>query len=234
MTPGDALKDAAVLAERKEWSAAADALLKSGDAIPVPDKFAFYLSRAKRYDEAIEVLRAFCNRQPHASRYRYTLGFQFAQREEWTQAIQEFEQAVRLAPEYLKAHYRLAQAYLRSGDEIRPRIAASRVLRIWHKLDPEGQERDAVKLARASYMLGKLQLRRGPDGAHHWSGQRPKPATTRSTWMRRNSCAIGYARSSENSPPCPIRTAAPRGTGGPPRAAERVERGHRSNAARTR
>jgi tetratricopeptide (TPR) repeat protein/cold shock CspA family protein len=165
MTPGDALKDATVLAERKEWSAAADALLKSGDAIPVLDKLAFYLSRAKRYDEAIKVLRALCNRQPHASRHRYTLGFQFAQREEWTQAIQEFEQAVRLSPEYLKAHYRLAQAYLRSGDEIRAQIAASRVLRLWHKLDPEGQKRDAVKLARASYMLGRLQLRRDPYGA---------------------------------------------------------------------
>jgi len=165
MTPGDALKNAAVLAERKEWSAAADVLLKGGDAVPVLDKLAFYLSRAKRYDEAIKVLRALCDRQPHASRHRYTLGFQFAQREEWTQAVREFEQALRLSPDYLKAHYRLAQSYFHAGDEIRARIAANRVLRIWHKLDAESQKRDAVKLARASYMLGKLQLRRDPDGA---------------------------------------------------------------------
>lgn len=130
-----------------------------------PAAEAFKLSQAGRYDEAIALLERLREREPRSARVPYLLGFQYAQREEWGQAIGWYRRALELAPDYLKASYRLAQANYRAGHKIPAQIAAAKVVRLWHAGDEELKKREAVKFARACHLLAKLQLRRDPDGA---------------------------------------------------------------------
>ena len=58
----------------KDWSRAADLLADAGDASDVLDKRVFYLSRAKRYDEAFELLATLREREPDNFLWPYMTG----------------------------------------------------------------------------------------------------------------------------------------------------------------
>ena len=91
--------------------------------------------------------------------------YQLAEQSRYSQAIALYEAAVALDPDYVKAHYRLAKACEKAGQEIRAQLAAARVLQIWHESEDQAmRERDAVKMARASYLLARAQLHRDPAG----------------------------------------------------------------------
>ncbi len=160
-----ALEKAEKLASQKRWEEAAAALADAGGSDLICERKGFYLSRAAEYPAAIEVFEDLCRRNPNSARYRYMLGFQFSQLERYGEAIEHLRSAVGLAPGYIKAHYRLAQAHLRAGNVVPAQLAAIQVLRLWDKAGEQAQQRDARLLARACYLLAKLQLRRDPEGA---------------------------------------------------------------------
>jgi len=160
----DPMDEAEAAAKRKDWSQAAD-LLANADTGDAWSARAFYLSRAERYHEAIELLERLRAREPRSARVLYMIGFQYAQREEWNDAIAWLERALELAPDYLKAHYRLAQAHHRAGHQVPAQIAAGKVVQFWHGGDEDLKKREGSKFARACHLLAKLQLRRDPDGA---------------------------------------------------------------------
>lgn len=71
------LRDASQAAERLDWNAAANLLGDAGQSPDVLGPRAFYLSRAKRYDEAVGVFSKLIRLQPSAPRWRYMMGYQF-------------------------------------------------------------------------------------------------------------------------------------------------------------
>lgn len=160
-----ALTAAEAAAEAKEWSRAADLLANAGDASDVLDKRVFYLSRAKRYDEALEVVARLREREPQNFLWPYMTAYQYYAQERYEAALPWFREALKRNPKHLKSWWRSANALSKSGQEMKAIACAGRVLRLWHELPKEAQERERSNLAKASYLLGKLQMRNDAAGA---------------------------------------------------------------------
>lgn len=155
----DVLRRADAHVAKAEWDAACALLVDAGSDTRVLDKLAFCLSRAKRYDDAIAVLQELQRREPHEARWSYMLGYQLYEQERYADALPHFITAWRANPRHLRNLYRLAQTRLHLGDVDKAKRAAMEVLRIWHDLPAEAQEREARTLAKASYLLGREQLK---------------------------------------------------------------------------
>jgi tetratricopeptide (TPR) repeat protein/cold shock CspA family protein len=152
-------------AERKEWSQAADLLETAGDGTAVMDKRLFYLSRAKRYDEALEIAATLRTREPDNFLWPYMTAYQYYAQEQYEEAIPWFREALRRNPQHLKSWWRAANALSKSDREAEAVRCAGRVLRLWNDLPPEARERERGNLAKASYFLGKVQMRNDAEGA---------------------------------------------------------------------
>jgi tetratricopeptide (TPR) repeat protein/cold shock CspA family protein len=160
------IDQAEAAAAKKDWTGAAGLLSAAPASIFTRSRRAFYLSRAGAYKEAYAIFCALAADAPSDARWPYMAGYQCAQQERWAQAIKHYSASLRLDGRYLKAWYRTAQACSRSGRHVDAQLAAARVLKLWHECKDEKQrERDAQKMARASYLLARGQLRADPAGA---------------------------------------------------------------------
>ena len=61
------------------------------------------------------ILLAFFIIKPDDADTHYDLGFAYAQRGRYTEAIEAFKQTIRIKPDYAKAHYNLGLAYRKLG-----------------------------------------------------------------------------------------------------------------------
>ena len=152
-------------AEARDWSRAADLLADAGEASIVLDKRVFYLSRAKRYDEALEVVARLRQREPTNFLWPYMTAYQYYAQERYEEALPWFREALKRNPKHLKSWWRAANALSKSGQEMKAVACAGRVLRLWNELPQEAQERERSNLAKASYFLGKVQMRSDATGA---------------------------------------------------------------------
>ncbi len=113
------LKEAETLATQGQWRKAALLLGNGASGLALSARAqgaeAFYYSRAGDHEKAIALFQELCQSQPAEAKWRYYLGFQFQQTEQWDHAIATLEQALRLAPKWLKVHLALGQAYEQAG-----------------------------------------------------------------------------------------------------------------------
>jgi tetratricopeptide (TPR) repeat protein/cold shock CspA family protein len=163
--PDSLLAQAETLAASKEWSQAADILDAAGAATEVLDKRLFYLSRAKRYTEALDVAATLRAREPNNYLWSYMTAYQYYAQERYEEAIPWFREALRRNADHLKSWWRAANALSKCGREREAIPCAGRVLRLWRALPAEGQERERANLAKASYFLGRVQMRTDAEGA---------------------------------------------------------------------
>jgi tetratricopeptide (TPR) repeat protein/cold shock CspA family protein len=161
----DLIEAAARAADRKEWSQAADVLAAAGDSNFVLDRRSWYLSRAKRYEEALELLAELRQRQPDHYRPYYMTGYQYYEQGDFRASIGWFDDAIQRNPEHLKSRWRRAYALHKIGEENKARVEAGTILRIWHQLPADAQDQDRKVLGKALYFLGRGQLRLDPAGA---------------------------------------------------------------------
>lgn len=160
-----ALADAAAAADRKEWERAADLLVDAGNSTEVLDKRSFYLSRAKRYDEALELFEILREREPRNFLWHYMTGYQFAIQERFAESLPFYREALRLNDSHIKSWWRAANALARTGDERKAVVCAGRVLKLWHALPGDAKDQDRSSFGKASYLLGKIQMRSDPHSA---------------------------------------------------------------------
>ena len=160
-TPADLLAQADRAANAKDWDRAADLLVNAGEQTRVLDKRTFYLSRAKRYDEALSVLSLLRAREPHSFMWQYMSGYQYYEQKRWDEAVPWLIAAYRIEPTHLRNLYRLAHARRGQGETDRAIRAAAEVLRLWHELPESAQQREAGTFAKASYLLGRHHVDRG-------------------------------------------------------------------------
>lgn len=159
------LASAAVAAEAKDWSGAADLLATGPQTDEIVDKRGWYLSRAKRYAEAVEVFTELRKRRPHDYRPPYMIGFQYYQQDHWRESLPWFAEALTHKPDHIKSMWRSAHALEQAGDDKQAALMAGRLLQLWHELPPSRQEEDRKSVAKASFLLGRRQLARDPAGA---------------------------------------------------------------------
>lgn len=161
-----AVELAETAAERLAWGEAADVLADAGDSTFVLDKRAFYLSRAKRYDEAAVIFEQLWRREPRESRHPYMVGYQYYIQGQYADALTWFEKSLELNSNRITVLWRKANALHQLGRESEAQLAAGKVLELWHGLgDEEQRTRYGHALARASYLLGRAQMDRDPQGA---------------------------------------------------------------------
>jgi ribonuclease HIII len=140
-------------------------LADAPEEVRVLDKRAFYLSRAKRYDETLALLAILRAKEPANFLWPHMTGYQFYVQGLYGEAVPWLLAAYRLNPKHLRNLYRLAQARRHQGELLRAKRAAAEVLKLWHALPTDAQERESKTLAKASYLLGQLQADKDPRSA---------------------------------------------------------------------
>ncbi len=152
-------------AAKNDWGRAIDILAPAPDVVRVLDKRAFFLSRAKRYDDARAVLAILREKEPTNFLWHHMTGYQYYVEERYEEAVPWLVEAYKLNPKHIRNLYRLAQTRRRQGDALRAQRGAAEVLRLWHELPDEGRQREVKTFAKASYLLGRMQAERDPRGA---------------------------------------------------------------------
>lgn len=162
---GELLREAEVFASRKQWSDAADfisaALENEDDNVDVLDKLGWYLSRAKRYSEAVEIYENLCQMEPHKAKWRYMVGYQFYDQKLWDESIEWFSKALELYPEYIKPLYRMGYALTALGREDEGAKCHENVVAVWENIESSKRESYAKDYSKARFQLGKFCLGKG-------------------------------------------------------------------------
>ena len=152
-------------AAKNDWERAIDILAPAPDEVHVLDKRAFYLSRAKRYDDAPAVLATLREKEPTNFLWHHMTGYQYYAEQRYEEAVPWLVEAYKLNPKHIRNLYRLAQTRLHQGEALRARLGAEQVLKLWHELPDEARQREVKTFAKASYLLGRMQAERDPRGA---------------------------------------------------------------------
>ena len=109
------LIQAEALADQERWKEAAMLLeeYQSTTALSLETlgKLADYRSHARDYDGAIAIYRDLCQQQPDEKNWFYRLGFQYQQKEQWTESIEAYSECLRIAPRSIGAALKLGDAY---------------------------------------------------------------------------------------------------------------------------
>jgi len=155
---GRLVGEAAAAAKELEWEKAANLLAQAGSSSFVLDKRVWYLSRAKRYAEALEILDVLRQREPGNFRHWYMTASQYYEQQHYSDSIALFEESLKRKPDHLQSNWRLAYALHKLGREAHAAPLAARVLQIWHTLQDDERERLAKCAARASHMLAVPQI----------------------------------------------------------------------------
>jgi tetratricopeptide (TPR) repeat protein len=159
------LVDAEQAAARKEWARAVELATQAGDSREALEKRAFYLSRDQRYDESLATLEELRRREPEYFKWCYMTAYQYYVQERYREAIPWFRESLKRNPKHLKSWWRAANALAKTGEERQASTCAAKVLRLWHELPDDGREQDRPSFAKASFLLGKQQMRNDPHGA---------------------------------------------------------------------
>ena len=149
--------------QQKQWSQAAELYTKVLEVLPdhqsAKEQLAWCLSRAKEYSQAISVLQDLAQRQPEVAKWPYMIGYQHHEQQRWREAIEWYERALAMNPDYIVVLYRKGYAHSQLkqvGEALR---AFERCRTLWHAL-PEGplKERDKGNCAKAAYHQAKVLI----------------------------------------------------------------------------
>lgn len=159
------LAQAAATADRLDWEKAADMLAEAPRTDEVLDRYGWYCSRAKRYDDAISIFTELQQRRPTDYLPPYMLGFQYYQRQQWAESLPHFDRALQLRPDHINSLWRRAHALHRLGDETRAVLTAGKLLRVWMALPSDRQNAEKHRYAQACHLIARSQMKKDPIGA---------------------------------------------------------------------
>lgn len=123
-TVEELLEKAERFAGQQRWEEAALVARQAVDTVPehrwAKDKLGWYLSRAKKHADAIEVYSLLVQEAPENPKYPYMLGYQYYDQQDFTNAVPWFRKALDLKPDYLVVLYRcgchLAEGFVFTQD----------------------------------------------------------------------------------------------------------------------
>jgi tetratricopeptide (TPR) repeat protein/cold shock CspA family protein len=161
----EVLTQAADAADRLDWEKAADLLVDGPRTDEALDRYGWYCSRAKRYDDAVAAFTELQQRRPTDYLPPYMLGFQYYQQQQWAESLPHFDRALQLRPDHINSLWRRAHALHRLGDETRAVLTAGKLLRVWTALPSDRQNAEKRRYAQACHLIARSQIKKDPAGA---------------------------------------------------------------------
>jgi len=122
------------------------------------DKLGFALSRTKQYPEAIRVYGFLRRKEPDEAKWPYMIGYQYYAQERWREAIQYFDRALELNPEYMMVMYRRGYALERLGNHEAAIEALMGYVNCRRNLTEAERRRHRRNYGKVCYTLGKAHL----------------------------------------------------------------------------
>jgi tetratricopeptide (TPR) repeat protein len=154
-----------ILASQLNWSGAANLCKEAVDLaqenIAILDKYGWYLSRAKRYNEAIVIYEQLARLEPKMAKWSYMLGYQYYDQKMWKEAITCFDQALANHENYLAVLYRKGYALTQISQDDASRETFEKCINAWKNLNNQDKEKEKKFYSDASFQLGKIYLSLG-------------------------------------------------------------------------
>ncbi|MFC1906814.1 tetratricopeptide repeat protein [Chloroflexota bacterium] len=126
--------------------------------VDIASKLGFALSQAREFDRSIEIFLHISSVQPERAVWPYSAGYQLYIQSHWIQAIEWFDKALNLNPDYIKALYRKGYAQLQAGRREEGLQTLQDCIKAWEKSSPEDRQTDRKYHAKANSALGKAYL----------------------------------------------------------------------------
>lgn len=126
--------------------------------VDIAGKLGFALSQAQEFDRAIEIFKHVSSIQPERAVWPYSVGYQLYVQSHWVQAIEWFDKALNMNPEYIKALYRKGYAQLQLGKREDALQTLHRCIKVWEQSSQDEQKTNRKYYAKANFTLGKAYL----------------------------------------------------------------------------
>ncbi|GAB4342976.1 MAG: hypothetical protein Kow0037_30730 [Calditrichia bacterium] len=134
--------------------------------VDVLSEYGFALSQLGQYAAAENMYRRWIELQPQSARAHYCLGYVYYLQEDWEDAVNCFEYALSLFPNYLVCLYRYGYALSKWNKTERAVEPLKKVLEIYRTADDGFRRRNGKNYVKARYLLAKVLLEMGDsDGA---------------------------------------------------------------------
>ena len=126
--------------------------------VDVASKLGFAFSQNREFDRAIEVFKHLSSIQSERAVWPYSVGYQLYIQSYWVQAIEWFDKALNLNPDYIKALYRKGYAQLQSGKREEGLQTLQQCIKAWEQSSQKDQKTDRKYYAKANFAVGKAYL----------------------------------------------------------------------------
>jgi CspA family cold shock protein len=178
---------------RNEWEPAI-ACLEQAKAIEPDNTYilgplAFCHSRLQHHNQAIELYEHLCQLESTVARWPYALGYQYYDQQKYEQAIEHFDKALAIEPNYIVVLYRKGYALSQLGQNRcgEALTALERCRDAYHTLtDEKVKDRERKHYTDACYQQGKLFA---DAGNHRLAQERLEEAAA----LNNKDAAIQYA-----------------------------------------
>lgn len=120
LTYTELIESAADYENKCDWASAIsiyEQVYSQSPSILVISKLAWCYSRNNNYEEAKVECEKLLEKEPDNPKWWYMYGYQFYMQKNWSEAIQYYEKALELDPEYFVVLYRISYAYLQVAGE---------------------------------------------------------------------------------------------------------------------
>lgn len=150
--------------KQRQWAQAAElyrtVLENSTNNSTVKEKLGWCLSRAREYEQAIDVLQDLAQIQPQVAKWPYMIGYQYYERQQWREAIEWFSKSLSLNSEYIAVLYRKGYAHFKLGHVGESLKAFERCRSLWYALS-EGllKEKDKKNCIKAAYYQAQVVIK---------------------------------------------------------------------------
>ena len=112
--------DLQLLLDSNEWNEAEKFInsMENNSSLEIKECLAWCYSRQEKYNEAIAIYDELLLAQPNNARWLYSKGYQYYAQKDYVIAVQYFEKALEIYPQFFKVKYRIAYALIQlSGAE---------------------------------------------------------------------------------------------------------------------
>jgi tetratricopeptide (TPR) repeat protein len=117
---------------------------------------AYCYSRSRKYNEAIRIYEALCERFPNEAKWVYSLAYQYKSKKDVQAAIKAYEKCLELSPKWLKVLGELGLLYEENGSTERALESYRNGIQTYKDMKPDRQKESAPIYSKLAARAAKL------------------------------------------------------------------------------